>query len=1016
MRAIAVNRAVKVVVRVVVEVVVKVVLTAAVIVGVSSSAVAQTPRRPVEVPALGQPSRWEAYVTPAVTVADETRAMGLFGVHRPITNPVTGLFGVAGEAYATVDPGVYPGARLLATSRVLGFGAGIDWDGRTHEVDAILSLRLALRRGGVFGNGTMLRADWLPGRGDAYAVGIDVPLGRPLAGKSRQRRTDALLPAAHRVSLSVRGVPEADAAVDRLKQSAERLLEYTNLYPERNGSLNYGPSYAAVVRSYHESLAEAFRIAANNALIGDRVATRARAGALDQVLLPYDSLFGQVKDGSGTIRPLTSAAHAAFAAWLRDSLRAGVEDQKRLASVHGRWMEVLEHVHETLLDQWRDSRLVWLPLQLALTEAEYDEQSEVDALIERAVGRSFTDENALAYLRSTDLPLEIARSIFAARDYHVLWTHDFAGRRDDTKTMDEVSYAMVADVYLPALTQAVARYDSTRVLPVYMIFVDQFYYESRDARRWMDILENPLHARIRLPGRGASNGNPEREAHLLRRQQELRDAVARSWRLRQDAAVNGGDRWLPDVIRVNVSVMHPSDWSFRSDRIVPPWPFVPDNVMRDHRKMVLYDLTESDPYQGAAIVTGVGIGEHYASATWEDRGYRVRGPAALEARDAARRALLANGMRERDIPVPLRATAARRSGRFTANGALADAPGDSTDDRYVGRALQLHNEVGFAAKESSIARAMLYNLAPAGSVIIVPDPLWVSDTWAAMLAGAAARGCRVFVIAPSHANNPNPHPPIEAVENDVMLRLLQSRDRMREQMRATGGELRVGLFNARAPITDPEGRVREVKQGLERYPWIRQLIPFDDQTLAVLDRATQRTQADGKDATAMAQDETPRAPQLHQKTQLIARPGAIAALVRQAGWDDVLAAAMQTQSRQTARFADQLGFTNPDVDSSAVSSADAMLRGFESALSEADRKAVSFYFSLGSQNQDPRGLMMDGEATLLVSGFHAATGLADLYYIMARTTWLDSQADLDRLLPRPGGIMGRLARMIRFAL
>ena len=980
----------------------------------SQLTLAQAPRRPAEVPALGQPSRWESYVAPAVVFAERARAMPLAGIHRPITHPVVGLLGIAGEAYATVDPGVQPGARLLATSRVLGLSVGADWDGRTRELDAVFSLRAAVQRGGFFGNGTMLRADWLPGRDDALVFGLEMPLGQPYAGKSRQRRTDAALPSARRVALTDGVPPDAEPALTRLQHSSATLLEYTNLYPETNGALNYGPSYTAVVRMYHESLAEAFRVAAKNPLIGDRVTRRARAGALDAVLLPYDSLFGQVKEQSASIRPLTSAAHASFVAWLRDSLRVSVGDQKRVAAVHGHWMGVLERAHETLLDQWRDSRLVWMPLQLALTEEEYDEQSEVDVLIERAVGRPFTDENALTYLRSADLPLEVARSIFAARDYHVLWTHDFAGRRDDTRTLDEISYSMVADAYLPALTQAVARYDSTRVLPVYMVLIDQFYYAQRNGRLWMDILENPLHARIRLP---AGAGNAEREAHLRKRQQELRDAVAKSWRLRQDAAVNGGDRWIPDVIRVNVNVLHPADWSFRSDRIVPPWPFVPDNIIRDHRKLVFYDVTESNPYSGATIVMGVGIGEQYASPTWEDRGYRVRGRAGLEVRDAARRALLANGMRERDIPFPLRATKpANGAGRFTANGALANEPGDSTDDRYVGRALQLHNETGFAPKKSSVARAMLYNLAPAGSVIIVPDPLWVSDTWAAMLAGAAARGCKVFVIAPSHVNNPNPHPPIEAVEHDVMLRLLQSRDRMREQMQRTGGELRVGLFTAKHPISDPAGRAREVKEGIRRYPWISQVIPFDERALAVLDRATQRTERDGRDATAMAQDETPRAPLLHQKTQLIARPGAIAALVRQPGWEDVLASAMRAQSQQTVKFADQLGFMNPDVDSAAIRSADAMLRGFESTLSEADRKAVSFYFSLGTQNQDPRGLMLDGEATLLVSGFHAATGLADLYYIMARSTWLDTPAELDRLLPRPRGIMGRLARMIRFAL
>jgi hypothetical protein len=172
-------------------------------------------------------------------------------------------------------------------------------------------------------------------------------------------------------------------------------------------------------------------------------------------------------------------------------------------------------------------------------------------------------------------------------------------------------------------------------------------------------------------------------------------------------------------------------------------------------------------------------------------------------------------------------------------------------------------------------------------------------------------------------------------------------------------------------------------------------------------------EADGKGATELARDERPRAPQLHQKTQLIARPGAIAALVRQPGWDNVLARAMQAQSDQTARFADQLGWSTPEVDSSATSTADAILRGYEQALSESDRKAVSFYFSLGTQNQDPRGIMQDGEASVVVSGLHAAAGLVDFYYLMALSTWIETKPDLDRLLPRPRGIMGRIARILR---
>ena len=954
-----------------------------------------------EIASMGQPPRWDVYAVPSALRTDGNgwRGMVSTGVHRPMLHPVAGLFGVAAEAYATVDPGIEPGARILAVSRALAISVGVDWDGRTRELDAVFSYQSAIRRGGLVGRGTMLRADWLPGRSNALAFGISIPVSQRWAGRTRPRDIDVEPPVSARTPLaSEKQSADVEHALRRLSEAAAMILAYTNLYPEQDGELRYGESYVAAARAYHASLDELFRLAVNNPLVGDRIADRARVGLLDHVIIPFDSLFGQVKEQETSIRFLTSAAQGSFLAWLRDSLRVDPQQQRGLASVHARWLGVIERLHRDLLRQWRDSRLLFLPPQLALTDAQYDEQSEVDALIERAVGRPFTDQNALTYLRSADIPLEIARSIFATRDYHVLRTHDFAGLREGTRSVDDVSYRMVADAYLPALTQAVQRYDSARRMPAYNILIDQFFYESGNDRIWMTILENPLRAHIDLPGAGE-----DKVAHLRRRQQELRDAVSRSWRLQQDAAANGGDRWLEDVIKVNVSVLLPSDFSFRSHAIVPPFPFVPDNIMRDHRKMVFYDVTEADPYRGALIVMGVGIGEHYATPTWEDRAFRLRGPASLEARAGARRSLLANGVAEQDIP-------------YFLQDARSLTPRDTVRTDYVGRVLQVHNEAGFGPKESSVARAMLYNLAPPGSVIIVPDPVWVSDTWAAMLAGAAARGCKVYVISPAAKNSPNPQPVVFALNHDVMWRLMQSAERMREQLRRSGGELRVGLFAARAPVTDVAGRLREIREGLQRYPWIRELFPFDQQTLATLDRAVQQTQGDGADATRFAQDDVPREPKLHQKTQLIARPGAIGALIRQPGWEDVLAASMRSQSRQTADFAEQLEWTTPDVDSAATRNTDALIRGFERNLSEADRKSVSFYFSQGTQNHDPRGLMLDAEATVIVSGVHAAAGLVDLYYIMTRSTWLTTKAELDRLLPRPGGIMGRLARLIRIAI
>ena len=82
-------------------------------------------------------------------------------------------------------------------------------------------------------------------------------------------------------------------------------------------------------------------------------------------------------------------------------------------------------------------------------------------LLARRIGHPFSrSERRLTYFRSSDLPLEIARSIYAAREYHVLWTHDFTGRTE-TGAVDNIGYSLVADAYFPALTAAVKRYDRT---------------------------------------------------------------------------------------------------------------------------------------------------------------------------------------------------------------------------------------------------------------------------------------------------------------------------------------------------------------------------------------------------------------------------------------------------------------------------------------------------------------------------------------------------------------------------
>jgi hypothetical protein len=961
---------------------------------------------------IGQPPIWRqqlsAQAGAALSDGGRSSATFTYGVFHafnkpPITafNPLLGLIGGTVEGYGSIGGIQGFGLRALATSRLLATSIGADWDMRHGRLNTIVSWQGAIRRGGILGHGSMVRVDWIPERGQTLRIGLTAPLFQPLAGRTRSRTTTASIPdppQAH-VPLVVAG----DNATQRLARDIEvastTIAAYSNLYTADAIHAAHAGSYQAAMDRSKTALEAMFGPAFEGT---HRVAAarRARDAVLDRIIIPVDSVFGRAKRVD--VDRLAGGATADFERWLSDS--SGISPAKRplAATAFAAWIASVTAPMRAIVAHTRDSRFLWLPMDLALTFDEYDEQVQVDSLIGRVVGHPFTDGNALTYIRSTDLTLEVARSIFAARQYHVMWTHEFMGREWYTRAIDNVGYTMVADAYLPALTAAVRRYDSTGVMPIYMILHDQFYYETSDGRLWLTILQNPLHASMKLKGDDGT-----RERHLLDRQNELRAAVASSRRLQEDARASGDPgRWLRNIVSVHVNVMNQSDFSFRSSHVIPGLPFTPDNLMRDHRKLVMYDVTEADPDRGAVFVMGIGIGDVYASASWEDRGFRVRGPATLDARAALRQDLLLNGFSESDIPAPLRAVASKKAQEEKAN--LGE---------FVGRALQVHNEVGFGNKWSSIARAMLYNLAQPGAVIIVPDQLWYSETWAGMLAGAAARGARVEIIAPALANAPIPDPPAMARAHDVLTYMLALRDSLAPIMRASGGELHIGLFAAKAQEDDAAGRLREVRAGLARYPWIRQVIPFDDKTLSVLDRVEHDIANAGRpDATKLATTAKPQPPQPHRKTQVVARPDAIGALLRQPGWDDVLAQAMRTQSSQTTSFAEQLGDTHPVVDTAATRRADDMMRSYEASIPPAERKRVSFYFAEGSHNMDDRGLVSDGEATLIVSGPQAAAGLADLFYMMARTTWVDRPAELEQLLPRQSSLITRFARWVRATL
>ncbi len=153
-------------------------------------------------------------------------------------------------------------------------------------------------------------------------------------------------------------------------------------------------------------------------------------------------------------------------------------------------------------------------------------------------------------------------SILQAQDYHVLWIHDYRGVTPEGDP-DSIGLRLTVRAYLAALVQAVRKYETTGKIPLYLILLDQYYYESNNSAFWMTLLQNPLEHEIRLSSKYAYWNEMIHTA-----QAELRQAVAESTLL-QERIRQYGQKWLLNTVKVHVNITNPADYSFRSTHLIP---------------------------------------------------------------------------------------------------------------------------------------------------------------------------------------------------------------------------------------------------------------------------------------------------------------------------------------------------------------------------------------------------------------------------------------------------------------
>jgi hypothetical protein len=989
---------------------------------------------------LGQPRNWIVTAGASTGALNDAGPTGMngqvrFSAARPIGNPVVSGITLGVEGYLGTQYGRFEsGGRLRLAVPIARLTAGIDVSARSGEVAPIYSFTHPGRRGGLFRDGSMFRLDYMPTRGGSVTAGLEIPFFREIpTGRTRPPRDRVRIEGRPRASVApVEGLREYDAALRELSEAARviRLLAVPFLGREvPQGSRT--PAVPAALLELHEAVAlrdaSAVRTVESEAtrfhdtmerafaLIlyrnprrpprGRAAGVHARRVILEEVLLPYDRLLGQ-RRRPDTVKRFAYRAQGVFTRWLH--AEGGVTGAEATAalSVFTAVLDILEANREAIAETWGETRFAWLPLQYGLRPEEHDTQAELDAIVALAAEEPFTEGNFVSYVINEQFQYQLSRTIRAAERYHVLVTHDFRGI-DDVGDPDAVAYNQVVRSYLAAMTARVRAYDSTGTFPTYVILHDQWYYSLRAAPLFLALLEDPLHHRVRLPREFR-----RWEDSLALAQDALRRAVANS-SLLQAQRMQYGEAWLRDLVKVHVNVTNRPDPTFWSWSLIPGLP-IQDNMLRDHRKLVFYDVTEEDPYRGEAIYTGAGVGEHYTNLTWEDRSLLVRGPALLGLKSAVRDLLRGHGLPLEQVPYVLQPR--ERASDYDARVRLAVSRAG-----WPLRALGVHNGSGFQRKNVNVAKAVIYTLMPSGSVIMIPDSFWNSEFWGAALFGASLRGARVLVIAPSYASNSVEVFGTQLLSRELLSRMLAAREAFAPELAASGGLLQLGIFDSDVQVSDIPRKVSGVLETFRSTPWLRDLFGFPTHVYEELERlrdeiaplsqaGVARSRAAAAPGDGIESDDRTR---IHLKSNLFASREAWSMMTLpswgEMTWSFVTQRIAQVQARAAAvRDFDEVQDPILDVGSGEV-------QGWYEGLDAAARERVIFYTIMGSQNQNSRSMVMDAEDALVVAKWPSVIPYLDVVSLIGQSHWVRTQAELDRFLPPMGPLRAFIAHWARLA-
>jgi len=292
---------------------------------------------------------------------------------------------------------------------------------------------------------------------------------------------------------------------------------------------------------------------------------------------------------------------------------------------------------------------------------------------------------------------------------------------------------------------------------------------------------------------------------------------------------------------------------------------------------------------------------------------------------------------------------------------------------------------------------------------VVPDSIWTNTLWAGQLAGAAMRGCHVYIVAPSQDNAPAAGLPLLAQTREVFGRLLEISQVLHDEIAAAGGDLRVGLYTRATPVDDTLGSLREVAQRLRKSPWLLDAFPAPPGFVETLDREGDALEAQGYKAHFIAKGTREGRPKVHRKTQLFVTRRAVRAIADMPVVQLVMPEMLRRAAAGTSDPQSLLDEKNP------LGPAGPVLSRLKTDPPPEARDGL-YFLTVGSKNQDARSAFLDGETAFVIAGRWSLTYYLDFLYLMANTDWIEKHEQLDELITVKDTKARKLGRMIRKVL